>query len=114
MRKVIEFIPCLQDGGAETLVKDYALYIDKNLYCLKIITIYEVPHTANTKILKQNNIEIISVYKKWSLFIRLFNKVFGKKYISYRLKKIIKKEVPNVIHVHLDLLKYLKPISNKL
>ena len=77
IRTVIQFLPSLQDCGAETLVKDYALLINKELYNLKIVTIYDACSTANTKIIKQNNIEIIPVYKNWSLITRIFNKIFG-------------------------------------
>ena len=114
IRTVIQFLPSLQDGGAETLVKDYALLINKELYNLKIVTIYDACSTANTKIIKQNNIEIIPVYKNWSLITRIFNKIFGKLYIPYRLKKIIGTYNPEVIHIHMNVLKYIKSISKSL
>ena len=43
-----------------------------------------------------------------------FNKVFGKIYVPYRLKKILDTENAEVIHAHMTVLKYLKPISKEL
>lgn len=111
---VIEFIRGITDGGAETLLKDYSLLIDKEKFNVKVITLFYQPYSANYKTLSQNNIPIYSIYRKWDFFSKGFNKLFGKRYVPYRLKKIIKVEKPTSIHAHMTVLKYLQPISKEL
>ena len=105
--KIIEFITKLSDGGAENLVKEYAILIDKDQFDICIVTIRNVTNTAVYNTLKENNIRIIPVYPKWNIAIKIFNKVFGYSYIKWRLKSIFKKEGADVIHAHLYTLKYL-------
>lgn len=113
-RKIIQFITNLSDGGAETLVKDYALLLDHEKFDVVIVTIRNVTNTSVYKILKEHNVKIINVYPNWNIFIKVFNKIFGKKYIDYKLNKIIDEYKPDVIHAHLYVLKYLKRISKSL
>lgn len=113
-RKIIEFITNLNDGGAESLVKDYALLLDSTKFDVCILTIRNLTNTSVYKTLKSNNIKIISIYPKWNLIIKIFNKLFGKYYIDYKIKKIICFEKPNVIHAHLYVLKYLNRVSDSL
>lgn len=112
--KVIEFIRDLSDGGAETLVKEYVKLIDKQKFVLYVLTIRNFTNTAVYKQIREQGIEIISIYPKWNLAIKLFNKLFGKKYIDYRIRKIISEIEPNCIHAHLYTLAYLYRISNSL
>ena len=112
--KVMQFIFALNDGGAETLVKDYDLLLDKDKFDVDILTIQSVSNTANYKTLLDNNINIINIFPDLNIFYKLINKFFKQHYIPYKIKKIIKKEQPSCIHVHLSLLKYLKPISKEL
>lgn len=114
MKKIMQFITNLNDGGAETLVKEYALLIDHTRFDIVIVTIRNVTNTSVYKTLKENDIRIINVYPKWNICIKIFNKLFGKKYIDYRLKRIIALEKPDVIHAHLYVLKYLNRISKHL
>ncbi|HNX14386.1 MAG TPA: glycosyltransferase [Oscillospiraceae bacterium] len=111
---VFEFIGSLADGGAETLVKDYAKMLDPTLFCVKAVVIHADKSTANYKTIAANDTEIIAVYKKWNVAVRAFNKVFGKYFVSRKLKRFIKQYHPTCIHVHLALLKYLVPISKEL
>lgn len=108
--KVIEFITNLSDGGAETLVKDYAILL-RNKMDVTVLTIRNFTHTGVYRTLKEHGIKIISVYPKWNLGIKLFNKLFGRWYIPYRLTEILREEDPDCIHVHLYLLKYVAQIA---
>ena len=115
MKKVvIELIRSITDGGAETLLKDYALLLNKNLIDVKVVTLFYQPNSANYKILLKNNVKVYSLYNKWNFVTKGFNKVFGKIYVPYRLKKILDTENAEVIHAHMTVLKYLKPISKEL
>lgn len=109
--KVVEFITNLSDGGAETLVKDYAIMLQDRMD-VTVLTIRNFTHTAIYKMLKEHNVKIVSVYPKWNLGVKVFNKLFGRWYIPYKLTKILKEEDPDCIHVHLYLLKYVKRIAD--
>ena len=113
-KKVIEYIWTLNDGGAETLVKDYALLLDKNKFEVIVLTNVINKETANLRVLKENNIRIISIYKKWNLFSKIAYIFFNDYVIKRKLKQIIKAEKPDCIHAHLAVLKYLDSIKNEL
>lgn len=112
--RVIEFIRDLSDGGAETLVKDYVRLIDKDKFELYVLTIRNFTNTAVYRQIHELGIEIIPVYPKWNVWIKLFNKLFGKQYIDYKLRNIIAQIKPNCIHAHLYTLDYLFRISSSL
>ena len=47
MKKVvIELIRSITDGGAETLLKDYALLLNKNLFDVKVVTLFYQPNST--------------------------------------------------------------------
>jgi glycosyltransferase involved in cell wall biosynthesis len=113
---IIQLITALSDGGAETLVKDYALLlnnrvIDNVKYKVIIVTIHTDTHSANYKRVTDAGIDVISVYRTHNKFISLHRELFGKYYIPKRLKNIFKLLHPQSIHVHLALLKYIEPIA---
>lgn len=112
--KVIEFIGRLGDGGAETLVKDYALLLDKERFDVKIVVFYQMPSTANSKHLRDNGITVIPIYKgeKRNTIIKIWQRLTQKLYVPYRLQRIVKQENPDVIHTHLANLKYIFKISD--
>jgi len=111
--KVVEFITNLSDGGAENLVKDYALLL-LNRMDVTVLTIRNFTHTAVYQTLKEHGVKIRSVYPTWNLGVKLFNKLFGWWYIPHRLTKILEEEAPDCIHAHLYLLKYLKRIADNI
>ena len=45
--KVIEFIQSMGDGGAETLVKDYALLMDRERFEVTVVVQHDVEDSAN-------------------------------------------------------------------
>lgn len=113
-KKVIQFITNLSDGGAENLVKEYVQLIDKDIFEVVVVTIRNFANTAVYKQIHEAGIPIISVYPRWNVIIKIWNKLLGKWYIPYKLKKIIMNEKPVVIHSHLYVLKYLKTISGNI
>lgn len=112
--KVIEYVSSLYDGGAETLVKDYALLMDKERFSVSIVVTREFPETANSRILKEAGVSVIPIYSKWNLGVKIWNKLAGKKYIPWRLKKILAAEKAEVLHVHLNNLEQVQAISSAL
>ena len=112
--RVFEVIGRLQDGGAETLVKDYALLIDKDQFELSVIPFLINTQSANYKILKGSEADIIPLYKSWNSITRIRRRLFGEKRIPLKLKLIIEEYKPDVIHVHLANLHYLLPIKDSL
>lgn len=112
--KVLELVSSLDDGGAETLVRTYAELIDKEKFEVAIVCIQNLKSSANYKIAESNNLKIISVFNHYNFLSRVESKVLGEWLIPRRLKQIINANKPDVIHVHLSLLHYLKPISKEL
>ncbi len=114
-KTVIELITTLGNGGAETLVKDYSLLINKNLFNYKLVIIRDLPNSVNSKILNANKIPYQVIFKKWNFFMKVIYRFFGDFYIERKLSKIVKDAKPDCIHFHLPRnLKYIKNISKKL
>lgn len=113
-RTVMEYIWSLNDGGAETLVKDYALLLDKDRFDVQVLAVRPFPNTANTQILREKNIRVDYIYPKWNILTLAFNKFFGKYYRPWRIKRYIQKTGASVVHVHLQQLKEFVPISRNL
>lgn len=116
MRKVIHVIHDLTTGGAETLVKDYALLINKNKFNLKVICFYRRGSSYET-LLEKNKVKVIylSDYIKIDRTKNIFYKTIFTIKMFLVFKKIIKNENPNIIHSHLainTLIKFSKPSKN--
>lgn len=100
--KVVEYISRIQDGGAETIVKDYALNLNKDKFDVTILCEDYKSNSANYNILKENNIKIVSTYGKFGIICRSLARLFGNSFISILFSKAIKDLKPNVLHVHLE------------
>lgn len=112
MKKVFHVIHGLTTGGAETLVKDYALKIDKEQFDIHIICLNKM-NTIYEEILEKAGVDIVylSNMPNSSFFSKLFCLI--KKY--HRLRKIVHNEKPDILHTHLpinNLIKYSKPYRN--
>lgn len=113
MKKILFFINTLYQGGAETLVKDYALLIDKKKFNVTILCLHRM-NTVYEKMLQDNGIEIIFLYDNltfsFSSFIywcrfKLIT-IFHLDYFWARM--IVKRIKPDIIHAHLFVLRYLR------
>lgn len=111
---IIEFIPSMSDGGAETLVKDYALLLTKAGHRVIVVTKYPPKNMANGKLLTENHIEVLPIFPAVTFVNQVKKKLFSWWYIPRRLKKLVKEVHPDVLHVHMDVLQYVKPISKAL
>jgi hypothetical protein len=108
--KIIHFLGGLDIGGAENLIKDYAIELKKRGHEILIPVIYSNPTSSIQIELEKQNIEIKvfkGIYKK-SFFSRLFNKFVSYFYpISSHLKNLINNFKPDIIHFHGYSLTYL-------
>lgn len=106
--RVLELIGgSLTDGGAETLVKDYVLNIDRKRFETAVFVDWKILGTANTRVLTESGEHIFTAYPEYSLFWRGINKIFRRSFLVRGIRKTIKKYNPDVIHVHLSALSYL-------
>lgn len=74
--KVIEFMLNIGDGGAETLVKDYALLMDKSQFEVTVVVLHEIEDSANMRILQANGIPVIALSSENDLFKKLWRFFF--------------------------------------
>ena len=105
--KVTEFIGRIQDGGAETLVKDYALMLDKDLFDVTILCEDYKKNSVNYQILKENNVHIVTMYENSFFINRVLARILGKRYVALLFKRAVKKIKPDVIHAHLEVLEIM-------
>lgn len=112
--KIAEFVSSTADGGAETLVKDYMLLLDKNKFDPVLIVRRRLYNTANNMAIEKNESRIIVIYKSNSFLMKVIQKLNDWWYIPYYLKKTIKQENIEVLHIHLDFLKFVKKISGQI
>lgn len=108
MKKVLEFVYYLFDGGAETLVKQYCLMLDKTEFTPIVLTLYPKNDSAVYKELVEAGIKIYNVYPKRDFLYRVINKCIGRFYFRFRIRQIIRKESIDVIHCHTAVLRYIK------
>lgn len=111
-KKVMQFITSLDDGGAETLVKDYCIILEKDMVDVCLVVIHNIKYSANYQRISKAGIRVIPIYNSYNLFTRCFNKLFGDIYVSYKLRKIVSQEKPDCIHAHLEVLRYIDNISD--
>lgn len=107
MKEVIEFIPRIQDGGAEVLIKDYALLLDKNIFHVTIVCLDVKEESAVYKTLKDNNVRIIKLYNSFESIHKVSTRLIGKKHISKLFNNVLDELKPDIIHTHLELLEVL-------
>lgn len=111
MKKVIHLISTMNIGGAETMVKDYALLIDKKQFDVKVISIDKSYHSANEAALKKGGIPLIFLSElryPQEQRLNIFQKIRRTLSRYYDLRNIIKNEKPDVLHVHLGFGWYLR------
>lgn len=108
---IFQLIGELKDGGAETLVKDYAIQLTKDGHDVTVVVWESPKDTANYQRLKEAGIKIISVYNSCNLSEKWQKRLMGNnRYMAFSLTKIIKKEKPDVLHIHLENLKIVSEI----
>lgn len=111
MLKVMELIPTMSTGGAETMIKDYALLFNSNEIEMQVVVLDHHYDSYNEKVLEEQQIK--TTYLGEALYgnredLNLFQKIFRRIYRYYYFRKLVVQEKPDIIHVHLVLDKYLR------
>ena len=112
--KVMQFIYGLDDGGAETLVKDYTTLIDEDKFDALIVVVRLKGETANLRRVQEANIPVVPIYKYWNVLTKVWHLFAGKWYVPYMLKRVIHQHKVDVIHAHFQMLKYIRKIRGEL
>lgn len=115
-KKIIQFIYGMPVGGAQTVVRNYALELKKRGYNVKILVLYRYPDSVNEKAISEAGIPIIDIFGVVSkrLGFRIKIKIFGRLLAYRKIKKLIREEEPDIIHIHLQLMRYLYPVRQYL
>lgn len=101
--KLMHFIPVLNIGGAETMVKNYLIEIDKEKFDVVLLCLDRAKNPLYEKTLLENGIRVI--YAEDYLLIKHAPKKI-KKIIGYVQKYLIARyfirtESPDILHLHL-------------
>lgn len=109
MVKVVHFIHGLNMGGAETLVKNYALLLDKEKFDVEILCLNH-EDSPYEDILKDAGIKVIYLRDRLALGYQKGPVAkFANHYEFYfQVRKALKEMKPDILHVHLRLSHYLK------
>lgn len=77
--KVIEFILTMGDGGAETLVKDYALLMDRDRFDVTVVVMHDMADSANLQRLRDHGISVIALSSENGILKRIWRRLFWKR-----------------------------------
>lgn len=117
---IIEFITNLDEGGAESLVRDYALLIDDKEINVITVTMWPLHNDSPyVKVLRERGRTVLSIYPRKRMcktFIgqKIWNRLIHDAYVKKKLFEIIKEYNVSVIHSHLEVLYYIKLISKQI
>ena len=109
MIRVVHFIHGLNMGGAETLVKNYALLLDKSKFNVTVLCYTRCDSPYET-ILQQNNIPVVYLcdempfYEKTGLIAKLVNR-FQRYWL---VRRELQRLDPDIVHFHLSLSDYVR------
>lgn len=114
---VLYFIHGLNMGGAETIVKEYALLLDKTKYDVTVLCYHHQYDSPYEELLNDNGIKVIYVcdympfQQKKGMVCKLINHI--QRYLL--IKKYIHKLKPDLLHIHLtlaDMVSFARPKKN--
>ncbi len=101
-KKVLFFINNLNIGGAETVVKNYAYYLDKSKYEVAVLCYWHAPDSPYEQFLIDNGINVHFVYsaREYSGLDNPIMRGINHYYRYLGAKKYIHEFKPNIIHAH--------------
>ena len=111
--KIIEFITTLSRGGAEQLVKEYSLLLNKEKFDVIVLAIWRRENSQNEKQLLDAGIRIVYISDYLPKGNDLFSRIRRKQKRKQFVFNFMKKEKPNIIHGHLAVLEYIKGLPLK-
>ncbi len=109
MLNLVHFIHGLTMGGAETLVKEYALGIDKRKFNLTVLCVDRV-HSSYEDLLAEHHIPVIYVNdhvvfrSKNAWWVQILNCI----QYYYFTRKFLRQLRPDILHIHLQLGHFVK------
>lgn len=112
--RIVQLIWAMNEGGAQSLVRDYVLNINRDLFEVSIISVMPKLNDVYLRSIEEAGIKVKYIYKKWGLVTRGFHRKFGEKYIPFKLRRFMKELEPDIIHIHLYGLRHLKKIEENL
>ncbi|OPL07431.1 MAG: hypothetical protein AVO33_05880 [delta proteobacterium ML8_F1] len=115
-KKILYILPWLNTGGAEKLVVDYALNLDSEVYEVIVLSVFGRHHTLFEERLEARGIQVLYIdHRKWRGETRLapWMRIYQKIYIALKVKKIVEKLKPQVIHSHLHVNQFLLGVNAK-
>ncbi len=106
----MHFIHGLNTGGAETLVKDYLLNLDRKKFNISLLCLEHRKESPYEKILENDGIKIFYVedYLIFKKNTNIIIKVINHFCRCIIVRKIIKKEAPDILHTHLSVNTFVK------
>lgn len=108
MKKIVQFIYGLKTGGAEAIVRDYSIALKKRGYEVKVLMTNARAGTPNERILEDAGIDLIFLGDRLEIGeIPKIRKIKRQVQLTWLIKRFIEGYRPDVLHVHLTLLKYL-------
>lgn len=114
---IIQYLGGLDTGGAESIVRDYSLELNKRGYKVLVPLYYSTPELPNQKILASEGIEMPNsrgIYHH-NVISRGYNKILS--FVGHDikfLKKIIVEYKPKVLHLHGYVLKDFENLDKEL
>ena len=93
--KILQIIPYFCFGGAETMCENLTYALKKMGHEVTVVSLYD-EHTPISQRMEKNGVKILYLDKKLGLDLSMVPK----------LTKIMKKERPDAVHTHLDVIKY--------
>ena len=112
-KKILHFIHSMGIGGAQVLVKDYAILLDKEKYDVSVLCL-DRENTFLDKILEDSLIHVVYVsdylpFRKFRLLNNFLLRLLGKiGILKLVVKNIIQNEKPDILHFHLLCSSYVK------
>lgn len=109
MTNVVHFIHGLNMGGAETLVKNYALLLDKSKFKVTVLC-YTHEESPYEELLRRNNIEVIYVCDSMPLYKRkgIIAKIVNHYQRYWLIRQELRKLDPDIVHFHLTVSDFIR------
>ncbi len=109
MTNVVHFIHGLNMGGAETLVKNYALLFDKSKFKVTVLC-YTHEESPYEELLRRNNIEVIYVCDSMPLYKRkgIIAKIVNHYQRYWLIRQELRKLDPDIVHFHLTVSDFIR------
>ncbi len=118
--KIVQYILSLGVGGAEAVVKEYAIELQKLGHTVEVVTLLPKTNSINEQQLEEHGIRVRSVYdeiygfQSTNIVVRALRKPLRASKTSQWLLRYIKENKPDVIHMHLSLEEFVLPIADKI